>query len=223
MCIRDSSNIMKEHTDYSTESSPQMVIPKNVSSPIDFTDCISSVIPLSDKLKKKIKDLIPVLNYKKGEFILKSGEASLKNFGILKGCVRKYYAVDGEEKTTFFYTESQSILANSENNKEESVKYNLVCLEDCQLTVTTESSVQKLFELVPELEKMRFISYQEEMTQYQVMLDTYITSTPEERYLAILDDRPDLLNRVPQYQLASYLGVKPETLSRIRKRIFKKS
>jgi hypothetical protein len=53
---------------------------------------------------------------------------------------------------------------------------------------------------------------QEEMT-------SFINSTPKERYLNLMENRPDLLQRVPQYQLASYLGIKPETLSRIRKRV----
>jgi CRP-like cAMP-binding protein len=53
-------------------------------------------------------------------------------------------------------------------------------------------------------------------------LVTFITSSPEERYRKLLTDRPDLLGRVPQHQIASYLGVTPESLSRIRKRIFAK-
>ena len=53
----------------------------------------------------------------------------------------------------------------------------------------------------------------------QEKLTDFKKSTPKSRYLNLLKERPDLLNRVPQYQLASYLGIKPETLSRIRNRI----
>jgi hypothetical protein len=56
----------------------------------------------------------------------------------------------------------------------------------------------------------------------QETLSQFITSSPEQRYKTILKSRPDLIQRVPQYYLASYLGVKPESLSRIRKRIAKK-
>lgn len=72
------------------------------------------------------------------------------------------------------------------------------------------------------LESMSRMSLQEELNTYQEMLVTYITTNPEERYLNLLKYRPELLHRVPQYQLASYLGVTPESLSRIRKRIFLK-
>jgi CRP-like cAMP-binding protein len=51
----------------------------------------------------------------------------------------------------------------------------------------------------------------------------FMTSSPEERYQNLLNTRPDLLNRVPQHQLASYLGVTPESLSRIRKRLSAKA
>jgi CRP-like cAMP-binding protein len=54
-------------------------------------------------------------------------------------------------------------------------------------------------------------------------LDAFITSSPEERYLNLLDKRPELLQRVPQHQIASYLGMTPESLSRIRKRVSKKA
>ena len=55
--------------------------------------------------------------------------------------------------------------------------------------------------------------------EQQEIAASYFTNTPKQRYLKLLETRPDLLQRIPQYQLASYLGVKPESLSRIRKRI----
>lgn len=63
------------------------------------------------------------------------------------------------------------------------------------------------------------MAMEEEMGKSHDRLSSYILSSPEERYLDLLKTRPELLERVPQYQLASYLGVTPESLSRIRKRI----
>jgi len=79
-----------------------------------------------------------------------------------------------------------------------------------------------MYKRFPMLESLSRISLQEELHNYQEMLATYITTSPEERYLNVLKYRPELLNRVPQYQLASYLGVTAESLSRIRKRIMLK-
>jgi hypothetical protein len=52
---------------------------------------------------------------------------------------------------------------------------------------------------------------------------SYITDKPEQRYLKLLESRPDIFQRVPQYDIATYIGVKPESLSRIRKKLLKKS
>lgn len=59
-------------------------------------------------------------------------------------------------------------------------------------------------------------------SEQQKMLTSYVTDTPEQRYLSLLKERPDIFQRVPQYQIASYIGVNPESLSRIRKRVFKR-
>ena len=54
-------------------------------------------------------------------------------------------------------------------------------------------------------------------------MTNYITDKPEQRYLKLLQSRPDIFQRVPQYDIASYIGVKPESLSRIRKKLVKKN
>ena len=59
--------------------------------------------------------------------------------------------------------------------------------------------------------------------EYQSFMTNYITDKPEQRYLKLLQSRPDIFQRVPQYDIASYIGVKPESLSRIRKKLVKKN
>ena len=76
-----------------------------------------------------------------------------------------------------------------------------------------------LLKKIPRLESIGHILNGELVIQNQLEFDSYKTLTPEKRYLKLLESRPDLCNRVPQYHLASYLGIKPETLSRIRKRL----
>ncbi len=171
-----------------------------------------------DEFLKKLS----IRTFKKGTHLLSEGESSNNCYSIIKGCVRQYYIVDGIEKTTFFYTEEQSIFSfkNSSNNKPTS--FYLSCVEDTTLSIISLEEQKAIYEKFPKLEALSRASLLEELRNYQEMLASYITTSPEERYKKLLNERPDLLNRVPLYQLASYLGIKPESLSRIRKRILQK-
>jgi DNA-binding MarR family transcriptional regulator len=74
----------------------------------------------------------------------------------------------------------------------------------------------------PKFELMCRIMSEELLAKQQVDFDEFKTSSPEQRYLNLLQKRPDLIQRVPQHQLASYLGITPQSLSRLRSRIFEK-
>jgi len=87
----------------------------------------------------------------------------------------------------------------------------------------TQENELELFRRFPRFESLSRRALEEKLGNYQQMLANYIIKSPEERYIDLLENRPELLGRVPHYQLASYLGVKPESLSRIRKRIIQKA
>lgn len=177
---------------------------------------------LTKEEQEAILKLNSVRPYKKGDIILKEGETLTKSFFVMKGCVRQYHLKDGEEKTTFFYTEEQSIFPNVSAARVQISQHYLECVEDCSLAVTTLEQEQNLMNTFPRLMDMCRVATEQQFGEYQEMFAKYVSSNAEERYLDIVNNRPDLLNRVPQYQLASYLGVKPESLSRIRKRLAKK-
>lgn len=188
----------------------------------EIRKCFADLNNFSPKDIEAALEFIAIKTFKKGEHLLREGEVSAKSYSIVSGCVRQYYLVDGEEKTTFFYTEGQSIFLPVNLSERIPAKYYLSCVEHTTLSVTTLENQNEMFKRFPMLESMSRMSLQDELNNYQEMLATYITTNPEERYLNLLKFRPELLNRVPQYQLASYLGVTAESLSRIRKRIFLK-
>jgi CRP-like cAMP-binding protein len=99
----------------------------------------------------------------------------------------------------------------------------LECIEDCVLALIPFELEKALLTKFPKLETFARISLEQEVANYQEMLSAYIISNPEQRYQRLLTNNPDLLQRVPLYHLASYLGVKAESLSRIRRRISKKT
>ncbi len=180
---------------------------------------ISKFMHLSEAEARIILENMNYRVFKKGHILLREGQVSDLCYFTLKGCVRQYYLVDGEERTTNFYTEGQPIAPNEGSFKSMPSKCYLACVEESVLTVGTPADQVKLFEKYPQFEAACRIAIDEELGKSQDRFATFMISTPEERYLHLLKTRPELLDRVPQYQLASYLGVKPESLSRIRKRI----
>jgi len=188
----------------------------------DIRKCFVELGSFNSAAIEAALELITIQTYKKGEHLLREGEICAKSYSIVSGCVRQYYLVDGEEKTTFFYTKGQSIFSPNSTSERIPAKYYLSCVEYTTLSIITLENQKEMYARFPMLESMSRMSLQEELNNYQEMLATYITTNPEERYLNLLKHRPELLHRVPQYQLASYLGVTPESLSRIRKRIFLK-
>lgn len=187
----------------------------------EIKNCFSDLGAFSNDEIDAAMELIEIKTFKKGEHLLREGDVFAKSYSIVSGCVRQFYLVDGEEKTTFFYTEGQSIFALNNASERIPSKYYLSCVEYTTVSIITLENQNKMYNRFPILESMSRVALVEELNNYQEMLSTYITTSPEERYLNLLKFRPELLNRVPQYQLASYLGVTPESLSRIRKRILK--
>lgn len=174
---------------------------------------------LSVEQQEAILDLISVFEYPKGTIMLSEGEINASCYSVLKGLVRQYYLVDGEEKTTFFYAEGQSIFRPKGSKDRLPVSHYLSCEEDTILTATSIENENELFRRFPEMMSLSRGAIEEELGNYQEMMALFMSSTPEQRYTRLLKTRPGLINRVPQYHLASYLGVRPESLSRIRKRI----
>lgn len=176
---------------------------------------MSKFVSLTETEAQALIDKIDAHFYKKGHILLREGEVSNLSYFVIKGCVRQYYIVDGEERTTNFFIEGQPISVYEGSFKMPS-KYYLSCMEDSNLSVGTTEPDQ---EVDPKLAPVCYTAMEEQLTKSQEMLSMYMITSPEERYLNLLKSRPELIDRVPQYQLASYLGIKPESLSRIRKRI----
>lgn len=187
-----------------------------------LSELMSQDISLSEEECEAVDKYIPIEIFKKGTILLREGQIANDSYFNIKGCVRLYYLVDGEEKTTHFYTEEESIASmNSYLNRVPANHY-LECVEDTTLAVLNYEKEKKLYKLFPKLESICRISLEDDFGKQQEMHASQVTNNPEQRYMKLLKERPDLIQRVPQYHLASYLGIKPESLSRIRKRILSK-
>lgn len=185
-------------------------------------DFISKYVSLTEDEKKAVLSLDIFHSFKKGTILLKEGQKSQDDYFVLNGCIRKYYIINSEEKTTAFFTEMEGITPHCVLNKAPS-EYYISCVEDTILTVSNPDMGVELFAKFPKFESLCRVLSEELIAKQQINFDEFKISSPEQRYLNLLQKRPDLIQRVPQHQLASYLGVKPQSLSRLRARILENS
>nr|MBI1230561.1 Crp/Fnr family transcriptional regulator [Cytophagales bacterium] len=185
-------------------------------------DFISKYVSLTEDEKKALLSLDLFHSVKKGTVLLKEGQKSKESFFVLKGCIRTFYIIDGEEKTTAFYTELDALTPHSVVKNVPS-DYFIGCVEDCILLISNTDMSVEVNSKFPKFDIMCRMLSEELLAKQQIDFDEFKISSPEQRYLNLLQKRPDLIQRVPQHQLASYLGIKPQSLSRLRARILEKS
>ena len=175
---------------------------------------------LTEEQQQTIANEIKIDEFKKGTILFRQGDVPTKCYFVLKGCVRQY-SVDenGKEVTSNFYTEEQAIAVFNNHKLDKSSEYTFVCLEDSVLVVGDLAIEQNMYTKYTQLEVMTRKMIEESFGNVQDEFATFIASTPEERFKTLLLKRAKLIDRVPQHQLASYLGITPESLSRIKKRL----
>lgn len=182
----------------------------------------NSISVLSEAEAEAIYEGSVVKEYKKNTVLLRKGQSTQNTYFVFKGLIRQYSLIDGEEKTTAFFIEDQWVISLGSLDEEKPSAFYWVCEEDCVLLLGNDDSAQDLFKNHPRLESIARKIVENTFAEYQQTMTAFLTDTPEQRYLRLLETKPDLIQRIPQYQLASYIGVKPESLSRIRKRIMRK-
>ncbi|AYA75993.1 Crp/Fnr family transcriptional regulator [Bacillus sp. Y1] len=184
---------------------------------------MSDFTSLREEEQRAIFESIRMDEYKKGTYLLRQGELStIKCYFVLKGCVRQFSIDESGKEVTFnFFTEEQAIPIMNEQKQLDLSTYSLVCVEDCLLVVGYDDSEKTMFNKYPQLETMIRKMMEINLSEIQEQLADFIHSSPEERYQSLLRKRPQLVDRVPQHQLASYLGITPESLSRLKKRLKK--
>lgn len=182
---------------------------------------LSKYATITEEIEEAISENTLFKNFEKGTVLLREGGFSHECYFVLKGCIRSYFLKNGEEKTIEFYTEEQAVVAANYGTLKPS-EYYLECVEDTVVSVGNPDLEKETFKKYPQLESLSRVIAETILAKQQKSFTQFKTSTAEERYIQLLQTRADLMNRVPQHQIASYLGVTPESLSRIRKRVARK-
>ena len=183
---------------------------------------IKVYIPLNNNEIQLLKNAVDKKIYQKNELIFTEGKISDEIYFVTKGCVRLFYNVDGNDKTAFFYTEGQFICAGESYTFNIPAIENFQAIEQTELFVFEKSKIENLLKEVPKFEVLARIATENELITCQKVIASFVTKSAEERYIDLLNTNGELFHRVPQQYIASFLGVSPETLSRIKTRVFNK-
>lgn len=161
------------------------------------------------------------LDLKKGETLIAPGQLVRYFYYVAKGCIYYYKLEEGEQKVLEFYTYDVFFTDLPAYVKETPSKYYLRAAEESIVFAIKKSDAENSFESSHQLERFGRLSMQEAFMKSFNRIERLNSRSNEERYLRLLQKRPDLLQRVPQYLIASYLGLTPVGLSKIRKRLGK--
>ncbi|MCU4175226.1 Crp/Fnr family transcriptional regulator [Carboxylicivirga sp. N1Y90] len=162
------------------------------------------------------------LSFKKGAVILEENKVANMCYFVLKGCIRQYQFINGEEKTISFFTDEEAVISYDSYLHNKPSSYSLSCIEDTILIGGSKEQELQLLAKHPRLSSLTQLFIQNDFSKVQERLASFINQSPEERYLKLLENQASLLTRVPLQYLASYIGVKPESFSRMRRRILLK-
>ncbi len=187
-----------------------------------------------DKLKSMIESLVSLSEQEwallSGAFtervvdsktiIAREGEIEKEIYFVCSGLARLYYLTkDNDQITAFIFCENMFASCLESFIKQHPSTQNLETLESCTLLVLTKDKLDALYEQVPKTHVIMRKVMEARFIASQQLLSSYILAGPKERYELFALHYPHLVQRVPQYILASFLGITPVSLSRIRKRI----
>jgi len=180
---------------------------------------LNHITPIPPDVWEDFAQQCQVTTKAKGELLLREGQVCDFVSFINQGMVRVYELVDGVEvnraffMTDFFATEYQSFL--TQEPSEESLE----AIETTELVTFSYTHLQTMFARYKSFERLGRLLAEDLYLRQRKKVQRLLIQSPEERYLLMLKENPDYLDKIPHYHVASYLGIKPQSLSRIRKRL----
>jgi len=185
-----------------------------------FRKAIEELTPLSDEQFAEVLARFELRRFSKKECLWSSGDVCRMIGFVTKGCLRYFFTDNkGEERIMYFATEGWWIADLNSLYSGKPSLYTLQALEDCELLLSTGEKFEEACSAVPPFGefygKKTRRSYSASVQRFADMQ----SESAEEKYLKLLKNYPQILQRVPQHYIASYLGIKPQSLSRIRKQV----
>lgn len=186
---------------------------------MSISEILNGIYLLPEESEQTLKDRISSVELPKGHILLKSDKVETNIYFIKKGIVRAYAKTPDHDITFWFGREGETVISMKSYVAGQKGYESIELLENCELYALKSGDLQKLFEEDIHIANWGRKFAEQELLKTEERLISRQFRTAKERYEALLRDTPDLIQRVPLGQIASYLGITQVSLSRIRAEI----
>lgn len=186
----------------------------------DFIEYLRDLAGLTEEQLGQIQQEVDIRSIEKNEVLLHKGEVCKHFFYVEEGLLR-FYGIDskGKENILAFAPERWLLVDRASFYFDEPSEFYIDAIEQTRLAVLNERFINRAAEISPQFRKYNERILQNHIRQLQKRIEQLIGASAEERYLNFIETYPDITARVPQWMIASYLGITPESLSRIRREL----
>ena len=182
---------------------------------------ISQYVTLSDTELEEISDTFRYKKIQKNDYLFRQGDTCKDLVFVQRGCLRLYYLKDGVEISVWFAFENSSAIEIYSFINESPSEYFLQAIEDTEILFLPKTALNELFQQQPKMQEMMRNFWEDVILNLLERFTSLQKDSAEKRYLDLLN-KPAYLEAIPQKYLASFIGVTPTSLSRIRRQVTKK-
>jgi CRP-like cAMP-binding protein len=191
---------------------------------MDITLLFKELRAKQDFSESDLQKLIPYFDeqtFKKNELVFQPGDVVRKTYFIQKGIFRQYYVTpEGDERTIYFVDEGNFAGELMSFLYKTPTRFHFQALEDSATLCLNRENWELAFTTIPALALYQLKLHAQFIFDLKVEMGKAGKETPDEKYWRLVKEAPELFQRLPLFHIANYLGVTPETVSRIRKRNF---
>lgn len=180
---------------------------------------IAQFVTFTDREKAILENAFVFKQVPRKFSLVRQGEVANELYFINKGMLRLFYENEGDEITAFIFRENLFASSYDSFLRQLPSIQSLEALEEADLLVITQSKMNKLYEELPKFNVLTRKIAEQRFINAQQILSSFLLDSPEERYEKFVQQNGDLLLRVPHHIIASYLGMTPVSMSRIRNRL----
>jgi CRP-like cAMP-binding protein len=185
-----------------------------------FFDYIKQYVELTSEEQSLLLSKIKTRKYLKGQFVIQNGDVCRHENFVLSGCLKTFYIDnEGQEHIVMFAIENWWTADLGSFITQTPADLNIQCLENSELVQIHYDDLQQLYLKIPKLERFFRIIIQKAFVAVQKRVINNFSLPASDRYLQFRDQYPKIEQRVPQYMIASYLGITKEFLSKIRSQL----